>query len=133
MITLVVSKWYVLAKANLTLGFLLPWKENLMKYCFDIDGTICTFTDGNYEIALPYLDRIQHVNELISLGNEVIFHTARGSETGIDWCEFTIKQLIKWCITNPKIYFGKPSVDLYVDDRGVSDLDYFQSNKCSNC
>ena len=33
-----------------------------MIYCFDIDGTICSFTDGNYESAVPYSNRIRQIN-----------------------------------------------------------------------
>ena len=95
-----------------------------MKYCFDIDGTICTFTDGKYENAEPYLSRIKHVVQLIESGHEVVFHTARGSETGIDWSEFTKNQLEHWGLLNPVVYYGKPSANLYIDDRAVSDLNY---------
>ena len=35
-----------------------------MTYVFDIDGTICTKTDGNYENASPIADRINTVNSL---------------------------------------------------------------------
>ena len=33
------------------------WKIKILVkvYCFDIDGTICTNTDGDYEKAKPYL------------------------------------------------------------------------------
>ncbi len=95
-----------------------------MIYCFDIDGTICTYTDGNYAKAIPIDHRIQHINQLIAQGMTVIFHTARGAKTGIDWTEFTQEQLITWGILNPIIIFGKPLADLYVDDRGVSDQSY---------
>ncbi len=35
-----------------------------MKYIVDIDGTICTTTNGDYANAEPYLSRIQHFNML---------------------------------------------------------------------
>ena len=35
-----------------------------MRYVIDIDGTICTNTNGNYEKAIPYKDRIDKVNKL---------------------------------------------------------------------
>ena len=34
------------------------------RYCFDIDGTICTNTWGEYEDAEPFFDRIKIINEL---------------------------------------------------------------------
>ena len=49
-----------------------------MKYCFDIDGTICTSVKGrNYEDAQPFKDRIDIVNRLYESGNEITYFTAR--------------------------------------------------------
>ena len=39
-----------------------------MIYCFDIDGTICTNTDGDYLNAIPYPNIIKKVNELYNEG-----------------------------------------------------------------
>ena len=58
-----------------------------MKYCFDIDGTICTNTDGDYESATPIENRINLINDLYEKENEIILFTARGSTTNIDWKE----------------------------------------------
>ena len=49
-----------------------------MTYVFDIDGTICTLSDGNYENSKPIYDRISRVNQLYDLGNTIVFQTARG-------------------------------------------------------
>ena len=35
----------------------------MKKYCIDIDGTICTNTNGNYEKAEPFPDRIEQINQ----------------------------------------------------------------------
>ena len=35
-----------------------------MIYVFDIDGTICSLTDGEYENAKPLQERINKVNKL---------------------------------------------------------------------
>ena len=35
-----------------------------MTYVFDIDGTICSLTDGNYTEAIPYDDEIERINKL---------------------------------------------------------------------
>ena len=53
-------------------------------YVFDIDGTICTNTYGEYENAEPYLEKIKKINSLYSRGNYIKYFTARGSGTGID-------------------------------------------------
>ena len=33
-----------------------------MTYVFDIDGTICSLTDGDYKEAKPFEDRIKIIN-----------------------------------------------------------------------
>jgi len=92
----------------------------MKKYCFDIDGTICSNTNGSYELARPYLNRIDFIKALIESGHTVYFQTARGSETGKDWSELTRDQLVSWGIKNPKIFFNKPTADIYVDDKGIN-------------
>ena len=67
----------------------------------DIDETICFYEeeialDGkkNYNMAIPSSENIAKVNKLYDEGNTIIFWTARGSRSGIDWTEFTKNQLI---------------------------------------
>ena len=67
-----------------------------MIYCFDIDGTICTNTNGDYPNAIPYPNIIKKVNELYDQGNEIILNTARGATTGIDWRKETEVQMKAW-------------------------------------
>lgn len=102
-----------------------------MKYCFDIDGTICSNTYGDYEKAEPYYSRIEKIKELVSNGHEVYFFTARGSETGIDWSILTQSQLSSWGLPTDNIFFGKPSADLYIDDRAISDKYFFTKKNLS--
>lgn len=92
-----------------------------MKIVFDIDGTICT-QETDYRNAVPYKGRIKKLNELYDQGNIIHLHTARGYETGIDWREVTEKQLIEWGVKYHSLLFGKPSADIYVDDRGINAL-----------
>ena len=50
-----------------------------MRYCVDIDGTICTPTVGrDYSTAQPWKDRIDKLNKLYDEGHEIIYFTARG-------------------------------------------------------
>lgn len=97
-----------------------------MKYCFDIDGTICTNTDGDYESALPLLERITIVNNLYREKNEIILFTSRGSTTSLDWTELTKKQLDDWGVKYHKLIFGKPEADIFVDDKAISDKLFFE-------
>lgn len=95
-------------------------------YCFDLDGTLCTNTNGEYEKALPYVHRIQEVNKLHALGNTIIINTARGTTTGINWYQKTKVQLEEWgCKFDVLIVGQKPYADVYIDDKGINDKDFF--------
>ena len=106
-----------------------------MTYVFDIDGTICTLTDGNYEEATPFLKRIEKINSLYESGNSVIYYTARGmgryDNNGAlareEFWSFTVDQLKTWGAKFDKVILGKPAGDVYVDDKGVRDEDFFRN------
>ena len=44
-------------------------------YVFDIDGTICYKSKGNYENAKPIKERITKINKLYDEGHKIIFQT----------------------------------------------------------
>lgn len=87
--------------------------------CFDLDGTLCTNTFGSYEEAEPYWWAIERVGDLARASHHIIILTARGTATGIDWREVTEAQLARWEVPHDGLFFGKPSADVYVDDRAV--------------
>jgi SAM-dependent methyltransferase len=91
-----------------------------MIYCFDIDGTICTNTDGTYDQAEPFPGVISQVNALFDAGHRIIFFTARGSTTDIDWRPLTERQLADWKVRYHELRFGKPHADLFIDDKAVN-------------
>lgn len=93
----------------------------MQTYAFDIDGTICTNTDGDYENAVPFKDRIKIINNLYNSGNIIKMFTARGSTTGIDWYEFTFNQLKTWNLNFHELILGKPYADFFIDDKGCND------------
>ncbi len=97
-----------------------------MIYCFDIDGTICTNTFGEYEKAKPYEERIRLINKLYEEGNIIKLFTARGSTTKINWRSFTESQLEDWGLNYTILQLGKPEADIYIDDKGSNDNDFFQ-------
>ena len=94
-------------------------------FCFDIDGTICTNTDGAYENAKPIADRINKLNALYDQGHEIVLFTARGSTTGIDWSEKTTEQMHSWGVKYHKLMFGKPFADIFIDDKAINDIEWF--------
>ena len=107
-----------------------------MTYVFDIDGTICTkVDDGNYLNAKPLQNRIDVVNRLYEEGNRIIFQTARGigrhnnqaDLAFLDFYDLTTTQLSQWKVKYHMLLLGKASGDLYIDDKGIKDEDFFNT------
>lgn len=104
-----------------------------MKYCFDLDGTLCTNTDGDYDKAVPFLNRIKRLNDLYDDGHTIKIESARGSTTGIDWSETTKKQLIDWGVKYHELRVGvKMDADIFIDDKGVGDKEFFKKIEREN-
>ena len=105
-----------------------------LKYVFDIDGTICTTSDSDYENSEPIVDRIQKINKLYDEGHTIVFQTARGMGRTDDnilqsyelFFEMTADQLEKWGVKYHRLFLGKPSGDMYIDDKGMRDSEYFK-------
>lgn len=95
-----------------------------MIYCFDLDGTICTQDLDDYSKAEPFYNVINKINKLYDEGNTIIFFTARGTVTGINWREITEQQLKKWDVRYHKLLFGKPAADIYIDDKAINIKDW---------
>jgi len=112
------------------------------RYCFDIDGTICTPGTCNtcqYEGATPKKDRIAVVNKLYDEGHYIIYMTARAMGRNKDLphaeaaskAEEVLKPLTKlqldiWGCKYHELIFGKPHADLFIDDKGINDYDFFK-------
>ncbi len=97
-----------------------------MKYIIDIDGTICHTEGNDYINSKPYLDRIEAANKLYDEGHEIHYWTARGSASGLDWEKFTVMQLKSWGCKYHTIKTGKPSYDIWVDDKATHSSDFFR-------
>ena len=62
----------------------------------DIDETICYY-DGErkYNLAIPIPENIAKINKLYDSGEwKIVYWTARGCSSGIDYSEFTVEQLV---------------------------------------
>ena len=101
--------------------------------CFDIDNVICkTNTTKNYSKSVPIKKNIKVINEAYNNGFNIILYTARYmgryngnvSKVKKHIKPFTLKQLKKWGVLYHKIYFGKPSFDLFIDDKSL----FFKKN-----
>ena len=55
----------------------LIWKK-LLNNVFDIDGTICTDTNGDYNSAKSIMDHVNTINRLHREGHQITLFTARG-------------------------------------------------------
>lgn len=105
---------------------LLREKQEKKKiYCFDIDGTLCTSTAGQYEQARPLKKRIDHVNKLYDAGHRILLYTARGSTTGIDHTDLTREQMGQWGVKYHELKLGKPEYHMIIDDKAINDKDFF--------
>ena len=99
-----------------------------MKYCFDLDGTICdtplrpSDLKPGYLESTPFPFMVGEVNRLYDEGNHIIIMTARGRGSGIDWTSLTIKQLDMWGVRYHELepMFHKPTADIFIDDKGIN-------------
>ena len=111
-------------------------KKMLKTYVIDIDGTICN--NGScqvckYEGSVPIIDRIEKINQLYDDGNTIKYFTARGMGRYNDDTEkakekfyaLTEMQLKLWGCKYHELIMGKPSGDVYIDDKGITDNDFF--------
>jgi glycerol-3-phosphate cytidylyltransferase len=96
-----------------------------MKWCFDLDNTLCHTNGNDYSSSTPDYDMIEKVNYLYDMGNEIIIFTARGMTTCKGdhhlvynkFYEITKSQLDKWGIKYHRITLAKPSFDFFIDDK----------------
>ena len=94
----------------------------------DIDDTICKLPTNSqdYSEASPIYERIAKMNNLYNQGHTIIYWTARGTKSGIDWRDITEKQFDKWLVKYTQILFGKPVYDLFIDDKNINANEYFK-------
>jgi hypothetical protein len=105
-----------------------------MTYVFDIDGTICYTINSDYEGSKPIMERIKKINDLYDQGNTIIFQTARGmgrSGNSVAYADtafynFTKQQLASWGVKHHGLFLGKPAGDIYIDDKGCKDEQFFE-------
>jgi hypothetical protein len=96
-----------------------------MKIIVDIDNTICDTETMDYKNAKPFYDRIDKINKLFNDGNEIIYWTARGTKTGINWFHITYQQLEQWGCKFHELRMNKPIYDLFIDDKNINSDDFF--------
>jgi CMP-N,N'-diacetyllegionaminic acid synthase len=90
-----------------------------MRFCIDIDGTICLTHGEDYQNATPIRAAVELVQKMKEDGHYIILFTARGTITGIDWRLITQKQMISWGVPFDELVLGKPAADIYIDDKAL--------------
>jgi hypothetical protein len=99
-----------------------------MIYLVDIDGTICKTEGSNYIESKPFKERIERINKLYEEGNQIIYWTARGGNSGIDWTDLTRKQLREWGCKFDELRMKKPVYDVWIDDKAINSEVFFDEN-----
>jgi CMP-N,N'-diacetyllegionaminic acid synthase len=95
----------------------------------DIDNTI-TITDGlEYESAMPIAERINIINEMFDNGYKIIYWTARGSVSKIDYHKLTENQLKSWGCKYTELLMNKPNFCCFIDDKAINSEIFFSSIK----
>lgn len=91
----------------------------------DIDNTICESKDTtDYSKSTPIEKNIKKANKLYDDGHTIIYWTARGSITGINWRKLTKQQLKVWGVKYHKLKMNKPYYDLFIDDKNLNTKDW---------
>ena len=96
--------------------------------CFDLDNTICRTNKNYYDKSVPYKNKIKIINSLYQKGYIIKNFTARfmgrakenqnlAKKKGY---YLTKRQLKKWNLKYHQLIFGKPSYDLFIDDKNLS-------------
>jgi|TARA_R100000084_G_C4545218_1_gene97473 dTDP-glucose 4,6-dehydratase len=95
----------------------------------DIDETICESPeDRNYSLAVPIEENIEKINALYEAGHTIVYWTARGSGSGIDWRETTEDQFKLWGVKHHELKLGKPVYDLFIDDKNYNTDMFFKAS-----
>jgi len=99
----------------------------MKRFCFDLDGVICSTLKNNYKESKPKKGVIKTIN-LLYRKNYIIVFTSRfmgrskenqniAKKKGY---KFTFNQIKKWGLKFDKLILGKPSYDVFVDDKSLN-------------
>ena len=67
----------------------------------------------------------KRINKLYEDGATIVYWTARGTGSGIDWRDVTEKQFEEWGVKHDELKFGKPIYDLFIDDKNINSERFF--------
>ncbi len=121
---------------------------NINKIIIDLDDTICSTKNGDYENSIPKEKVIKKIKEYKNLGFEIIIYTSRNMRTyksNVDLIKAnTLPIIIRWLekfdVPYDEIIVGKPWPSFggfYVDDKAIRpdefvNLTYSEIQKITN-
>ena len=99
----------------------------MKKFCFDLDGVICKTKKNDYRKSIPNKNVIKMINDLY-VNNYILIYTSRfmgrnkenkklAHKSGYS---LTLEQLKNWGLKFDKLKLGKPSYDVFVDDKNFN-------------
>ena len=111
-------------------------KKKIKKFCFDLDGVICKTVGNDYKNSKPIKRAIAKVNFLYSKGHYIIIYTSRfmgrskenAKKAHKRGYKSTLTQLNSWDLKFHKLIMGKPSFDIYVDDKAIGFKENWHKN-----
>lgn len=89
----------------------------------DIDETICFYSGKRrYDLSEPNYKNIAKINKLYDEGWKIVYWTARGAKSGVDYYDHTRYQLDSWGCKYNELITGtspnpKPAYDMVIDDK----------------
>ena len=104
-------------------------------FCFDVDGIICKTKKNNYTKSVPIKKNIKFINDIYIKGHNIKIFTSRFMGRNKENSKLAKKQglkttklqLKKWKVNYDELIFGKPSYDLFIDDKSL----FFKKNWAS--
>lgn len=95
--------------------------------CFDIDGVICKTKKNYYSKSIPNKKMINYINSLFEMGFYIKIFTARymgrfsenSKKVKVHGFKKIERQLNKWKLKYHELIIGKPSYDIFIDDKNL--------------
>lgn len=102
-------------------------KKNFRVICFDLDNVLCRTKESDYKNSKPIKNAIKVVNKLFINGYYIKIFTSRFMGRNNENVKkakkqgflFTKRQLKKWGVLYHELILGKPSYDLFIDDKNI--------------
>ena len=99
-----------------------------LTFCFDLDNVLCKSFGNDYNKSIPIKKNIKVLDILKKKGHYIKIFTSRymgrnkeNKKLAIkQGYKFTKKQLKNWNVNYDELIFGKPSYDIFVDDKNLS-------------